>query len=142
MTARGWTRGLLIAFTAMEAVIGLWATIAPQSFYDDGPIPGTGWVALLPPYNEHLLRDYAGMTLAMTVVLVVTAVKLTPLLVRTSMVALTLFAVPHTIFHIVHLEHFSQSAAVTQTVLLMVTVFIPIVVFALASRLERVPATV
>jgi hypothetical protein len=130
-----WTRVLLSAFIVMEAVIGFWATLAPRSFFDDGPIPGSGWASLLPPYNEHAMRDFGGLSLSMTVVLVVAAVKLTPLLVRTSMAAMLVFAVPHTIFHVVHLEHFSATAAVAQTTLLVLTVVVPIGLIAVAPRL-------
>jgi hypothetical protein len=134
---RAWTRGLVILLAMAEGVIGLWITLAPMSFYEDGPVPGTGWVKLLPPYNEHLLRDYGGMTLAITFILVVTAVKMTPFLVRVSMIALLLFVVPHTIFHIVHLEHFTRSDAIAQTTTLVLTLLVPIVLIAMAGRLPK-----
>jgi hypothetical protein len=123
----------------MEAIIGAWATSGPLSFYQDGPVPGadTGWVALLPPYNEHLVRDYGTMSLALAVVLGYAAVELTPQVVRMSMVALLVFAVPHTIFHMFHLEHFSRSAAITQSVSLIATVVIPLVVIVMAGQPRR-----
>src|SRR5215471_14889090 len=34
------------------------AQFLPDSFYDSFPTPGHAWVALLPPHNEHLLRDF------------------------------------------------------------------------------------
>jgi hypothetical protein len=138
MNVRSWTRALVALLAVVEGTVGLWAAFAPLSFFADGPVPGTGWVALLPPYNEHLMRDYGTMTLAMTVVLVVAAVRLTPLLVRTSMAALLVFAVPHATFHMFHLEHFPQSAAIAQTVSLVATLFIPVAVIVLAGRLDRV----
>jgi hypothetical protein len=134
---RAWTRGIVILLALAEAAIGLWASIAPLSFFENGPIPGTGWVALMPPYNEHLMLDYGTMTLAMTFVLIVTAVKLTPLLVRTSMVALLIFAVPHGVFHTLHLEHFTQAAAIAQTTLLAVSLTFPIALLVMAGHLER-----
>lgn len=135
---RAWTRGLIILLAVAEAILGFWAQFAPMSFFEDGPIPGanTGWVALFPPYNEHLVRDYGGMNLALVVVLVVAAVKLTPLWVRTSMGALLAFSVPHTVFHIIHLEHFSRSAAIGQTTSLVVTVLIMVGLIVMAGRLR------
>jgi hypothetical protein len=142
MNVRSWTRALVALLALMEGIVGIWATFAPLSFFEDGPVPGTGWVALLPPYNEHLVRDYGSMTLGMTCVLVVTAVKLTPLLVRTSMAALLLFAVPHTVFHIFHLENFSPSAAIAQTTTLLVTLVVPVALIVMAGSLKRAPARV
>ncbi|MEV4314586.1 hypothetical protein [Actinocrispum sp. NPDC049592] len=136
------TRVLVWLLAVVEGAIGVWATVWPVSFYEDGPIPfaGTGWVAALPPYNEHLMRDYGTMTLAMTVVLVYAAVRMTPSVVRLSMVAMLVFAVPHTLFHVLHLEHFSPGAAVGQTVTLALTIVLPLVVLALSGR--RVTAAV
>ncbi|TCO52593.1 hypothetical protein [Actinocrispum wychmicini] len=136
---RAWTRGLVILLAVTQGIIGFWAQFGPTSFFEDGPIPGanSGWVALFPPYNEHLVRDYGGMNLALVVVLVVAAVKLTPLWVRTSMVATLAFAVPHTVFHIIHLEHFSRSAAIGQTTSLVLTVLIPLIVIMMAGQLRR-----
>jgi len=45
-----------LAFSA--AVPGLQATISPSAFYDGFPF-GRGWVQMLPPYNEHLIREQA-----------------------------------------------------------------------------------
>jgi hypothetical protein len=139
MTVRRWTRILLALLALTEAIIGVWATFGPLSFYEDGPIPGadTGWVALLPPYNEHLVRDYGTMSLALAVVLGYAAVKLTPSLVRMSMVAMLVFAVPHTIFHMFHLEHFARSSAIAQSVSLIATVVIPLVVIVMAGQFKR-----
>jgi Ca2+/Na+ antiporter len=136
------TRALIVLLAFVEGVIGVWATVAPLSFYEDGPIPfaGTGWVAALPPYNEHLMRDYGTMTLALTVVLAYAAVKMTPSIVRLSMVASLVFAVPHTVFHMLHLEHFSPADAVGQSVTLVFTIVLPLVVLALGGK--RVKAAV
>ena len=43
-----------LAFSA--AVPGVLATISPSAFYDDFPF-GRFWVQMLPPFNEHLIRD-------------------------------------------------------------------------------------
>jgi nucleoside-diphosphate-sugar epimerase len=56
-------------------------------------------VALLPAYNEHLVRDFGGMNLAMAVVFGVAAVTLDRRLAATALVAYLVFAVPHLAFH-------------------------------------------
>lgn len=135
-------RGILILFAVIQGFIGVWASLAPESFYDDGPVPGLGWVRLFPPYNEHLVRDFGGMNLTVMVLFIVAAVQLTPLLVRLASGAYFLFAVPHTIFHTIHLEHFTPADAVIQTTGLIVTTLLLVIVFAAAGRLERAPVRV
>ncbi|MET0234919.1 MAG: hypothetical protein ABW224_09800 [Kibdelosporangium sp.] len=132
-------RGVLIFFAALEAFLGVWASVGPLSFYEDGPLPGLGWVRLFPPYNEHLVRDFGGLNLAIAAIFVVAAITLTPLLVRTVSAAFLLFSVPHTIFHTIHLEHFTPADAVVQTTGLVVTILLQVIVFVAAGRLERAP---
>ena len=134
---RTWTRALVIVIAVMTGTLGVWAGFAPVSFYQQGPLPfvNTGWVAGLPPYNEHLVRDYGFMNLGMTVVLVVAAISLTPVLVRTGTAALFVFAVPHMVFHGFHLEHLSAAGAATQMMTVAVlTVVLPAIVFLMAGR--------
>lgn len=73
MTARTVLRVGLAVLAAMQALVG-WALVAPREFYDGFPIAGHAWVALLPPYNEHLVRDVGAFSLALTVVLGAAAV--------------------------------------------------------------------
>lgn len=135
-------RVILGFFAAVEGFIGVWASLAPFSFYEQGPVPGLGWVRLFPPYNEHLVRDFGGMSLAFAAVFVVAAIKPTPVLVRTATGAFFLFSVPHTIFHTIHLEHFTPSDAVVQTTGLVVMTLLLMILFAAAGRLERTPVRV
>jgi hypothetical protein len=137
MSARTWIRGLLLIIVVLHAALGVWALVAPQSFYDDGPLPGLGWVALLPPYNEHLLIDFGGLNLALVAVIGYAAVRMDRGIVRAGMVGYLLFTVPHAIFHTVHLEHFTPGEAVAQTIGLVGSVIAPIVIIVLAGRLEH-----
>jgi hypothetical protein len=139
MTVHLWTRAILILLALVEGIVALWATLWPQSFFDDGPVPGldTGWVALFPPYNEHLMRDYGSALLGLVLVTVVAAVKMTPTLIRTSMGAMLMFAVPHTIFHLLHLEHFTPADAITQSITLVLTALLPVAVIVMAGKLDR-----
>ena len=58
----------------LQGIVGVWASLAPTSFYRTFPLPGHPWVSLLPPYNEHLTRDVGELSLALTVVLAAAAV--------------------------------------------------------------------
>jgi len=51
-----------------DLLVGLWATIAPRSFYDEFPGVGQHWVAADGPFNEHLIRDVGALNLALAVV--------------------------------------------------------------------------
>jgi hypothetical protein len=75
----------------------VWALPAPRAFYDGFPLAGHPRVAPLPPYNEHLIRDVVAFSLALTVVLAATARTLDRTMARVALVALSVYAVPHTI---------------------------------------------
>ena len=137
---RAWTRALVVVMGTLTGTVGLWAGFWPESFYEHGPIPllDTGWVALLPPYNEHLVRDYGFMNLAVTAVSVVAAIVMSPLIVRTAATSVITFGLLHTLFHAFHLEHMSTADAVLLTTTnSLSTIVLPATVFAMAGQLHR-----
>jgi hypothetical protein len=99
-----------------QGVIGVWALLAPASFYRSFPLSGHAWVSLLPPYNEHLVRDVGELSLALTVLLAAVAVTGQRLLSAVAVGAFAVYTVPHAIFHAVHLGGFSTVDAAAQTV--------------------------
>ena len=105
--------GILAVF---QGIIGVWALLAPTSFFGSFPLPGHPWVSLLPPYYEHLVRDVGELSLALTVVLAAAAVTGQWLLSAVAVAAIAVYAVPHAIFHFLHLEGFPTVDAVAQTV--------------------------
>jgi hypothetical protein len=105
--------GILALF---QAIIGVWALFAPTSFYSSFPLLGHPWVSLLPPYNEHLVRDVGELSLSLTVVLAAAAVIGQRLLSAVAVAAIAVYAVPHAIFHFLHLEGFPTSDAIAQTI--------------------------
>jgi hypothetical protein len=119
----------------VEAVLGVWPLATPRGFYDDFPLPGHHWVSMLPAYNEHLLRDFGGLNLMAATVLGAGAVYLDRRLVRVGLTGFLLSAVPHLVFHLQHLRHFSAGDAAGQVVLLAAEVVLPVVLLALS----RVP---
>jgi hypothetical protein len=88
---------------ANQAVVGAWASVAPRSFYEDFP-SGWGWVAMLPPYNVHLVRDVGGLSLGFTVLFTLVMWRPASQLVRAVSVAWLVVAVPHLAFHLTHLR--------------------------------------
>lgn len=139
---RPWLRAGLLFFAVAQAVVGTWALALPRAFVDNFPAPGHHWVALLPPYNEHLVFDYGALTLSMAVTLAVAGLSMDRLLVRTALASALVFAVPHFVFHVFHLAGFPPAEAVAQMVTLTVTLALAIGLLVLAlvePRAARVP---
>ena len=114
-------RVALIALGALQVFDGLYALLAPVSFYEDFPL-GRGWVEVLPAYNEHLLRDVGGLFLATGAVLLAAAWSLQRRLVVVAAASFLLFSVPHTIYHLLNLEPYSTGDAIANALGLMATV--------------------
>lgn len=130
-------RAGLIFLAVAQGLAGLVQLFAPRWFYDDFPTAATPWVSLLPPYNEHLVRDVGALTLAYVSVLVVAAVTMERRLVRVALVANLVFTVPHFVFHATHLGHYPVGAAIGQTVALGVAVALPLTLLAVERSGRR-----
>jgi hypothetical protein len=115
--------------TVVEVVVGLVATLAPRVFYDYVP-----WVNLMPPFSEHLMRDYGAMNLSLALVFVVAAITMERRMVRIALGAYLLFAIPHLMFHVTHLENFTMGATVGQTIALTLAVLLPIALLILSRQ--------
>ncbi|MEJ2889356.1 hypothetical protein [Actinomycetospora aeridis] len=128
---------LLAVLAAMQFVIGLWALFLPLAFYETFPYGGTPWVALLPPYNEHLVRDHGAGTLALGVALAFAAWWPERRLIIAVVVAFLVFAVPHAVFHTFHLEHFPLADAILQQAAFALEIVLAVAVLVALPR-ERV----
>jgi hypothetical protein len=135
VTLRILLRAGLMILAAMQVVVGAWALLAPRAFYDGFPLPGHAWVALLPPYNEHLVRDVGALNLALTVVLGAATWTLDRTTIRVALLAVAVFAVPHTVFHAGHLTGFPAGDAVAQTVGTVLQLVLTVSLFVLTWRL-------
>ncbi|MHB8690812.1 MAG: hypothetical protein ACYDHH_06160 [Solirubrobacteraceae bacterium] len=103
------SRTVLLLVGAAQAEIGIWATASPRSFFDSYPGFGHHWVAMLGPYNEHLLRDFAGAELGFGLLLVVAAVWFTRPLVLAAGAAFLVATLPHFAYHLTTTSHVSTS---------------------------------
>lgn len=106
-------RVTLAAVAAANAMTGLTALLAPRAFYDDFPF-GAGWVALLPPFNEHLTTDVGAFYLAFGLVLGWAAYTLERALVLPVSGAWSLFGLAHLAFHLAHLDGLTNVEATAQ----------------------------
>ena len=132
----GPTRPLLRAglwfLSVTQAAVGAWALALPRLFFDAFPAPGHPWVALLPPYNEHLTFDHGALTLSLAVAFAVAAVSMDRLLVRTALAANLVFAGPHFVYHALRLDGFPPGDAAAQTATLTATLAISVGLLVLA----------
>lgn len=126
-------RVLLVIMALSSGFIGLWALLAPKSFYDDFPGAGRHWVSADGPYNEHLVRDVGGLNLALTVVVVAAVLVLGRVMVRTAAVATLAFAIPHLAYHAAHTDLYDTSDAVASIFSLALGALAPVVVLILTA---------
>src|SRR5690242_357812 len=102
-------RAGLIALAVPVIVVGGWALLAPHSFYSDFPVHSAHWISGLGPYQEHLVRDFGSLYLALGLLFVFAAVVLDRLLVGAVLAASLVFQVPHIIFHALNTSPFSTA---------------------------------
>lgn len=114
-------------------VVGLWATVAPASFFDDF-VFGRQWVALDGPYNEHLVRDVGGLNLTLAVVTLAAALRPEPRWVRVAAVATLVYAIPHFGYHAMATDPFGAADVVAMLSALAAQVLAPIGLLAEVRR--------
>ena len=100
-------RAGLIVLALPSAVIAAWRLISPRGFYDTFPGAGRHWVSALPPFNEHLLRDFSAASLAMVVFLVGAAILLERRLIQVALIAFLAYSIPHFAYHATTTDHYS-----------------------------------
>lgn len=128
-------RGLRVVLGLLalaDAATGLYAVLAPHSFYRH--VVG---VDLLGPYNQHLLTDVGGFYLGFGVLFAGAAATLGAELTAAACAAACLTSALHLGYHLAHLERFSSTQTVEQTVGLAVALALPAVGLGLTRRGAR-----
>lgn len=127
----------LVIVAAIQAEVGVWGLIAPRSLFNDFPGAGRHWISALGPYNEHLVRDYAGAELGLAVLLLMAAVWFERRLVLAAGIVFLAATIPHFIYHLSTTGSFSTGddlASLGGFVVEMVLVGIAMSVAARAPR--------
>ncbi|MFE1588799.1 hypothetical protein ACFW6Q_24275 [Streptomyces sp. NPDC058737] len=119
MSRRAWLRAGLGVLAGSQVLLGLWILLLPELFWK------WPWVSHLPPYNEHLLRDFGGASLALAVVLCAAVATMERRLVLTALTAYLVSSVAHLLFHASHLEPLSAASAADFMALLGTAVLLP-----------------
>jgi hypothetical protein len=111
--------GLLLL---VALVTGLWALLAPRSFYDSFPSSSMHWVATDGPYNRHLISDVGSMYLALAALTVAALAR--PAAARLAGVVWLVFSVPHWLYHSAHLDLYGTRDQVLNEVGLVAVVLL------------------
>lgn len=119
-----WVRlGMAIVLGVPQLVVGLWAVLAPESWFEDFPGFDPRLVAAEPPFNRHLATDAGAGFLATGVVLVVAALWARRSGVLIALLAFAAFGVPHLAYHVAHPSDLLSSSEDTRNV---VTLAVPL----------------
>jgi alkylhydroperoxidase family enzyme len=137
---RGAIRFLMLALGIPQALIGLWALLAPRSFYDDFPTGTDGWVHVLGPFDEHLVTDVGALFVAIGFVMAFAGLSLRRGTVVAAATGWLIFSVPHFLWHVFNLEALGTGDAVANTVTLAWTVLGGALALVLALRQGDRPA--
>ncbi|MEV0072372.1 MULTISPECIES: hypothetical protein [unclassified Amycolatopsis] len=135
------TRVLLVLLGVVTAATGLWPLLSPLGFYQDFPGFRHGWVSMDGAFDEHLIRDFGALNLALAATLIGAAVIGTTAVARLAAVAALLFAVPHFVYHLGHVGHFATVDQVMILSTLALGVVIPLVVLFVPERKQVRSAT-
>src|SRR4051795_9649177 len=108
LQSRGLIRTGLVLLAIPSVVIAAWSLSSPRGFYDNFPGAGRHWVSALPPYNEHLLRDFGSTNLTIALVLLGAALFLERHLVQLGLVAYVAGTLGHLGYHLTTTDHYSS----------------------------------
>jgi hypothetical protein len=127
-------RVALVVLALIALWTGVWATVSPRAFYDTFPGAGHNWVAVDGPYNEHLIRDFGALNLALAAVTIVAAVTLARAVVIAAALAWLLYGIPHLVYHARHIDVYDSGDKAAVLVALALSVVLPVVILVAESR--------
>jgi nucleoside-diphosphate-sugar epimerase len=126
---RGWSRLMLWILAITSFSLGAQAAFFPRYFYDEFPF-GRGWVAMDGRYNEHLIRDFGDLNLALFALTICAIFVGTRTIARIAAASWLVYSVPHLVYHLRHLSMpMSGAEKVTLALSLTAPIVAAIVVF-------------
>jgi hypothetical protein len=109
-------RAGLWSLAITTAYVAIWILVAPKGFYDSFPSGSSHWVSALPPYNEHLERDFGAASLGLTVLAGLAAVWMERRLVQATAWAFLAASIAHLAYHLTTTGHYSTADNVASLV--------------------------
>jgi hypothetical protein len=135
---RGLIRLALIYLVVTIGGLAAWILIAPKGFYNDFPGGGAHWVSALPPYNEHLERDFGAAALGLTVLAALAALWMERRVIQAAAISVFAAGIPHLAYHLTTTEHYSTGDNVASLTGLALDVLLPLALLYLVSdRAQR-----
>jgi hypothetical protein len=136
---RGLARIALIYLAVTIGWLAIWILVAPKGFYDNFPGGSTHWVSALPPYNEHLERDFGAAALGLALLAALAAYWLEKRVVQAAAISLLAAGLPHLAYHLTTTEHYSTGDNFGSLFGLGLDVALPILLLYLASDRAQTP---
>ncbi len=130
---RSWVRFALIYLTVAIGFVAAWILIAPKGFYNTFPGGGTHWVSALPPYNEHLERDFGAAGLGLAVLSALAAFWMERRVVQAAAISLFVAGLPHLIYHATTTSHYSTGDNIASLTGLALDVVVPLAILYLVN---------
>ncbi|MFL5908629.1 MAG: hypothetical protein ACJ75Z_13665 [Solirubrobacterales bacterium] len=131
---RGLIRFALIYLAVTIGFVAAWILIAPKGFYDSFPGGGTHWVSTLPPYNEHLERDFGAAGLGLAVLAALAAWWMDRRVIQAAAISILVAGVPHLAYHLTTTEHYSTGDNIGSLTGLALDVLLPLAVLYLVAK--------
>jgi hypothetical protein len=137
---RGLIRFALIYLVVTIGWLAVWILIAPKGFYDNFPGGSSHWVSALPPYNEHLERDFGAAALGLAVLAGLAALWMEKRVIQAAAITVFVAGVPHLAYHLTTTEHYSTGDNVASLAGLVLDVLVPLAVLYLVSDRAQRPS--
>jgi hypothetical protein len=136
---RGVIRFALLFLALTAGLVAVWILIAPKAFYDNFPGGSSHWVSALPPYNEHLERDFGGAGLGLAVLAALAALWMERRVIQAAAIAILVAGVPHLAYHLTTTGHYSTGDNVASLLGLALDVALPLAILYLVSERAQRP---
>ena len=130
----------LIYLCVTIGLVAAMILIAPRDFYDNFPAGPSAWVSVLPPYNEHLIRDFGSAGLGLAVLAGIAAAWMDRRLVQAAAISLFVGSLPHAIYHGTTFESYSTGDNIVSFGGLVLQSLLPLAILYLATGPRQDPA--
>jgi hypothetical protein len=131
----------LIYLTVTIGLLAIWILVAPRGFYDNFPGGSAHWVSALPPYNEHLERDFGAASLGLALLAGLAAYWMDRRVIQATALAMLAAGLPHLAYHLTTTERYSTGDNIASLIGLALDVVLPLgLLYLVSDGAQRAPA--